>query len=205
MRRWCWPTELPGSSGLAHRRQAAAGACGGSDLAPALFAAAADENPLSVYLLGAAPAWPSGQPSTSSSAGRRCGSSAPTAHHWASKRSGRERADHGQDRRGQTALATAGTRRSEARTVGASAPTRITGRCRFVRRCDDRFSGGRSPLRPVWMRKCGLEWLHRVAQEPKRPVRRYAHDARVFPAIDLARVAFEGAAGGPAQDQAKAV
>jgi N-acetylglucosaminyldiphosphoundecaprenol N-acetyl-beta-D-mannosaminyltransferase len=33
------------------------------------------------------------------------------------------------------------------------------------------------------MRRCGLEWLHRLGSEPKRLARRYARDAWVFPKL----------------------
>ena len=36
---------------------------------------------------------------------------------------------------------------------------------------------------PKWMRRCGLEWIHRCASEPKRLVGRYARDAIIFPQI----------------------
>lgn len=48
------------------------------------------------------------------------------------------------------------------------------------------FYSGRIPRAPKWMRKCGLEWLHRLIQEPKRMWRRYLLGNAVF----LARVAF---------------
>jgi len=35
------------------------------------------------------------------------------------------------------------------------------------------FLGGRAPRAPVWMRRFGLEWVYRLAQEPKRLFRRY--------------------------------
>ncbi len=34
-----------------------------------------------------------------------------------------------------------------------------------------------------WMQTCGLEWLHRMASEPKRLARRYAKDAWIFPRL----------------------
>lgn len=34
---------------------------------------------------------------------------------------------------------------------------------------------------PSWMRRAGLEWLHRMASEPRRLAGRYFHDAAVFP------------------------
>ena len=36
---------------------------------------------------------------------------------------------------------------------------------------------------PVWMRRLGLEWLHRLASEPRRLAKRYARDAWVFPQL----------------------
>ena len=36
---------------------------------------------------------------------------------------------------------------------------------------------------PMWMRKYGLEWLHRVLSEPKRLAKRYTIDAIKFPKI----------------------
>jgi N-acetylglucosaminyldiphosphoundecaprenol N-acetyl-beta-D-mannosaminyltransferase len=45
------------------------------------------------------------------------------------------------------------------------------------------FLAGEKARAPLWMRYCGLEWLHRVASEPKRLFRRYARDAWVFPQL----------------------
>ena len=36
---------------------------------------------------------------------------------------------------------------------------------------------------PVWMRGMGLEWIHRLASEPRRLAKRYARDAWVFPQL----------------------
>lgn len=43
------------------------------------------------------------------------------------------------------------------------------------------FLAGEKPRAPIWMRKTGLEWLHRVASEPRRLLKRYVVDAFVFP------------------------
>lgn len=43
------------------------------------------------------------------------------------------------------------------------------------------FLAGEKPRAPVWMQRAGLEWLHRLASEPRRLFRRYATDAVVFP------------------------
>jgi N-acetylglucosaminyldiphosphoundecaprenol N-acetyl-beta-D-mannosaminyltransferase len=45
------------------------------------------------------------------------------------------------------------------------------------------FLAGEKRRAPVWMRKSGLEWLHRLLSEPKRLVRRYARDAWHFPQL----------------------
>lgn len=47
------------------------------------------------------------------------------------------------------------------------------------------FLAGEKAQAPVWMRRSGLEWLHRCASEPKRLLKRYMTDARVFPQIFL--------------------
>lgn len=36
---------------------------------------------------------------------------------------------------------------------------------------------------PVWMRRTGLEWVHRIWSEPRRLAGRYARDAWVFPQL----------------------
>lgn len=45
------------------------------------------------------------------------------------------------------------------------------------------FLAGEKPRAPIWMRKFGLEWLHRLLSEPKRLAKRYFIDAIVFPKI----------------------
>jgi N-acetylglucosaminyldiphosphoundecaprenol N-acetyl-beta-D-mannosaminyltransferase len=45
------------------------------------------------------------------------------------------------------------------------------------------FLAGYKQRSPVWMRRCGLEWLHRVATEPRRLAGRYARDAWEFPLL----------------------
>jgi N-acetylglucosaminyldiphosphoundecaprenol N-acetyl-beta-D-mannosaminyltransferase len=36
---------------------------------------------------------------------------------------------------------------------------------------------------PMWMRRLGLEWLHRMCSEPRRLTGRYARDAWIFPQL----------------------
>jgi N-acetylglucosaminyldiphosphoundecaprenol N-acetyl-beta-D-mannosaminyltransferase len=45
------------------------------------------------------------------------------------------------------------------------------------------FIAGEKARAPIWMRKTGLEWLHRIVCEPRRLLRRYAHDALIFPTV----------------------
>ncbi len=45
------------------------------------------------------------------------------------------------------------------------------------------FLAGNRRRSPVWMRRVGLEWLHRVASEPRRLAGRYARDAWEFPQL----------------------
>jgi N-acetylglucosaminyldiphosphoundecaprenol N-acetyl-beta-D-mannosaminyltransferase len=47
------------------------------------------------------------------------------------------------------------------------------------------FLAGEKRRAPRWAQRIGLEWLHRLASEPKRLARRYAHDAWVFPQLVL--------------------
>ncbi|WP_081627187.1 WecB/TagA/CpsF family glycosyltransferase [Methyloversatilis discipulorum] len=45
------------------------------------------------------------------------------------------------------------------------------------------FLAGEKSRAPKLMRTLGLEWLHRMASEPRRLVKRYIHDAYVFPRL----------------------
>ncbi len=45
------------------------------------------------------------------------------------------------------------------------------------------FLAGEKKRAPLWMRRLGLEWLHRAASEPRRLARRYARDAWIFPQL----------------------
>jgi N-acetylglucosaminyldiphosphoundecaprenol N-acetyl-beta-D-mannosaminyltransferase len=45
------------------------------------------------------------------------------------------------------------------------------------------FLAGEKARAPIWMRKLGLEWLHRMLSEPKRLAKRYMIDMIVFPKL----------------------
>jgi N-acetylglucosaminyldiphosphoundecaprenol N-acetyl-beta-D-mannosaminyltransferase len=54
------------------------------------------------------------------------------------------------------------------------------------------FVAGEIKRAPVWMRKAGVEWVHRLAQEPRRLAKRYlVHDlpfaVRLFTHAAIAR------------------
>jgi N-acetylglucosaminyldiphosphoundecaprenol N-acetyl-beta-D-mannosaminyltransferase len=45
------------------------------------------------------------------------------------------------------------------------------------------FLAGEKARAPVWMRRVGLEWAHRLASEPRRLARRYLRDAVQLPQL----------------------
>lgn len=47
------------------------------------------------------------------------------------------------------------------------------------------FLAGEKARAPVWMRRLGIEWLHRALTEPRRLLGRYLHDGWVFPRLML--------------------
>ena len=64
------------------------------------------------------------------------------------------------------------------------------------------FLGGKTSRAPRWMRAAGLEWLFRLALEPKRLFKRYVIGNPLFLARALAVAAgARRASGGPAVDQ----
>jgi N-acetylglucosaminyldiphosphoundecaprenol N-acetyl-beta-D-mannosaminyltransferase len=54
------------------------------------------------------------------------------------------------------------------------------------------FLAGEKGRAPVWMRRVGLEWLHRLASEPRRLAGRYYRDAVRFPGLILNEFAANG-------------
>jgi N-acetylglucosaminyldiphosphoundecaprenol N-acetyl-beta-D-mannosaminyltransferase len=45
------------------------------------------------------------------------------------------------------------------------------------------FLAGEKRRAPRWMRRVGLEWLHRLSTEPRRLAKRYLRDAWIFPQL----------------------
>ena len=60
------------------------------------------------------------------------------------------------------------------------------------------FVAGRVPRAPGWIRRLGLEWLHRLLHEPRRLARRYLVDDLPFGAALMTRCAVRGLRGRPA-------
>jgi N-acetylglucosaminyldiphosphoundecaprenol N-acetyl-beta-D-mannosaminyltransferase len=157
----------------------------GSDLVPALFAAATE--PLRVYLLGAGPGvaeraalnicrrWPLIEV---------VGAYSPPL--------GFER-DAAENEKILTQIAAA---KPDVLVVGLGAPKqelwvhthkdRLAARVALCVGATIDFLAGEKQRAPVWMREAGMEWMYRVASEPQRLAARYARDAWVFPRL-LAR------------------
>jgi len=156
----------------------------GSDLVPALFETTTEDRPLRAFLLGAAPGvadrardevhkkWPS-----VNIVGTYC----PPL--------GFEKDDEENAR----ILEIVAEAKPDVLVVGLGAPKQELWVHRFhkeiqapVALCVGAtidFLAGEKARAPVWMRRTGLEWLHRCLSEPKRLVRRYVRDAIVFPQL----------------------
>lgn len=61
------------------------------------------------------------------------------------------------------------------------------------------FLAGEKQRAPVWMRRCGVEWLHRVISEPQRLAKRYLRDALIFPQLVWRELINGGGAVTPGQ------
>ena len=156
----------------------------GSDLAPALFEAAADRGGLRVFLLGA-------RPGVAERAAVNVASRWPTVQVVGtySPPLGFER----DAEENENILAKIATAAPDVLIVGFGAPkeelwivahrARIEAAATLCLGATIDFLAGDKRRAPHWMRRAGLEWLHRMASEPRRLVRRYAHDAWIFPQL----------------------
>ena len=156
----------------------------GSDLAPAMFNAASEEQPLRVFLLGAA----EGVGDRAAVNIRRQWQHVEVVGVY-SPPLGFERSDE----ENETILAKIAEARPDVLLVGLGAPKqelwvhahaeKIEASVALCIGATIDFLAGKKQRAPRWMQSSGLEWLHRMASEPKRLVRRYAFDAWVFPQI----------------------
>jgi N-acetylglucosaminyldiphosphoundecaprenol N-acetyl-beta-D-mannosaminyltransferase len=156
----------------------------GSDLCPALFAAASAARPLRVYLLGAAPG-------VAARAAERIAARWPAVEVVGVD--GPPRGFEKTPTENRRILEQIRAARPDVLLVGLGAPKQEL----WVREHRDQiaakavlcigatidFLAGERRRAPRWMQKTGLEWLHRVGSEPRRLAGRYARDAWVFPRL----------------------
>jgi N-acetylglucosaminyldiphosphoundecaprenol N-acetyl-beta-D-mannosaminyltransferase len=165
----------------------------GSDLVPALFdhasaslvdASAGNKTPLRIFLLGAAP-------------GVADRAKMKIENRWAgvevvgtlSPPIGFEK----DERANREILAAVAEFTPDLLIVGLGAPKQELWTCRHADRLQAKvalcagatidFLAGEKSRSPQWMRRVGLEWLHRLAREPTRLGRRYGRDAWIFPQL----------------------
>jgi N-acetylglucosaminyldiphosphoundecaprenol N-acetyl-beta-D-mannosaminyltransferase len=157
----------------------------GSDLAPALFnAAAGGAAPLRVFLLGAAP-------------GVAERAAANITRRWEnieivgtlSPPLGFER----NDAENQRILAAVAAAKPDLLILGLGAPKQELWIHAHAKQLDAKvalcigatidFLAGEKRRAPRWMRRIGLEWVHRLSSEPGRLAKRYMRDAWVFPQL----------------------
>ncbi len=161
----------------------------GSDLVPALFAAAARNNvsprqPLRVFLLGAGP-------------GVAERAAVEIHQRWAGVQvvgtlSPPLGFEHSEKENGLILQAVADCQ-PDLVLIGLGAPKQELWIGRHADRLEAKaalcigatidFLAGEKSRSPRWMQKLGLEWVHRMASEPSRLAKRYARDAWVFPRI----------------------
>jgi N-acetylglucosaminyldiphosphoundecaprenol N-acetyl-beta-D-mannosaminyltransferase len=158
----------------------------GSDLVPALFAAAADHRSLRVYLLGAAPG-------VAERAAVQVQRKWPAVHivGTCSPPLGFEN----QPDLNRQILAAIAAAKPDVLVVGLGAPKQelwlaahqheIAAPVALAVGATIDFLAGEKARAPKWMRAIGLEWLHRLASEPRRLFGRYARDAWIFPQLLL--------------------
>lgn len=156
----------------------------GADLTVSLFEAAGAGRPLNVYLLGAGP-------------GVAERAAAAVERRWRHVRvSGTYSPPLGFERdeaENETILARIATARPDVLVVGLGAPKqecwvhehrrRLAAKVALCVGATIDFLAGEKRRAPRWMQRAGLEWLHRLLSEPRRLLRRYLHDALVFPRL----------------------
>jgi N-acetylglucosaminyldiphosphoundecaprenol N-acetyl-beta-D-mannosaminyltransferase len=154
----------------------------GSDLVPEIFQAA--NQPLRVFLLGAAPGV-----AELAAARIEAQSQSVNVVGWYSPPLGVEN-NHLENAR---ILAKIAAVRPDLLIVGFGAPKQelwvhahrhaLQAKVALCAGATIDFLAGNRERSPVWMRRAGLEWLHRLGTEPRRLATRYARDAWVFPQL----------------------
>jgi N-acetylglucosaminyldiphosphoundecaprenol N-acetyl-beta-D-mannosaminyltransferase len=156
----------------------------GSDLCPALFEASRHRAPITVFLLGAA-----------DGVADRAGQAIEQRWPWV-KVCGVFSPPMGfnaQATASATAIEMINMAKPDVLIIGLGAPKQelwvhaVAGKLHAkVALCAGAtidFLAGEKARAPVWMRRLGIEWLHRALTEPRRLLGRYLHDGWVFPRL----------------------
>ncbi len=156
----------------------------GSDIVPAMFSRATESHALRVFLLGAAP-------------GVADTAAARIEEQWLNVRvvgthSPPKNFEY-DEQENRAVLAALTAVEHDLLIVGLGAPRqeiwvhrhclRLPGKVAICAGATIDFLAGNRRRSPVWMRRLGLEWFHRMCSEPRRLVRRYGRDAWVFPQL----------------------
>jgi len=159
----------------------------GSDLVPRLFDAAAEDRPIKAYLLGAGP----GVAERAAANMRRRWPAVEVVGTYCPPIGFERDAAENETIIGRVAAA-----KPDVLIVGLGAPKqelwvhqhrqRLAAKVALCVGATIDFLAGERRRAPLWMRDSGLEWIYRVASEPKRLAARYARDAWIFPRL-LAR------------------
>jgi N-acetylglucosaminyldiphosphoundecaprenol N-acetyl-beta-D-mannosaminyltransferase len=157
----------------------------GSDLVPALFEhAQANQQPLTVFLLGA-------MPGVADRAKDIIHATWPMV-----KVVGTLSPDFGFDKKPEVSKAiceTVSNSGAELLVLGLGAPKQELWITQYASEISVNvalcvgatidFIAGEKSRAPLWMQKVGLEWLHRMLSEPRRLAKRYIVDAVIFPKL----------------------
>ena len=160
----------------------------GSDLVPALFDAASQNNnsekPLRVFLLGAGP----GVADRAAQVIHRRWSSVEVVGTHSPPMGFQH-----DDTENQKIIEAIASCQPDLVLVGLGAPKQEIWVSRYTSQIEAKaalcigatidFLAGEKSRSPRWMQKIGLEWLHRMATEPSRLVKRYLRDAWIFPQL----------------------
>jgi len=156
----------------------------GSDLVPALFDSAPETKPLRIFLLGAAP----GVADRAAGNIRRQWPGVEVIGTY-SPPLGFER----DERENESILQMIAAAKPDVLVVGLGAPkqelwvhkhhNRLAAKVALCVGATIDFLAGERSRAPLWMQSVGLEWLYRVASEPRRLATRYAKDAVIFPQL----------------------
>ncbi len=158
----------------------------GSDLTPAIFAAAPADQMLKVYLLGAMP----GVAEVAAANIERRWPQVKVVGCYSPPLGFEKSAAENEKILSQIAAAS-----PDLLIVGVGAPKQelwvhaqreqIAARAALCVGATIDFLAGEKSRAPQWMRNVGIEWVHRLATEPRRLAGRYARDAWIFPQLVL--------------------